>query len=148
MVYQIFEITDTDGNIVEQDWLERAEHVHRQLRPHLSREYKVQMSRVFAGGGRMVIAVDRDEVMGIAVYRQHENTFDGLHCYVDDLVTDEALRSRKVGQSLLAWLESAAREAGCKRLKLDSGTQRGRAHQFYFREGMQIASFHFYKDLD
>jgi len=32
---QIIEINDVDGNVIEPDWLAKAEGVHRQLRPHL-----------------------------------------------------------------------------------------------------------------
>jgi hypothetical protein len=43
--------------------------------------------------------------------------------------------------------ERLARELGCENLALDSGTQRQRAHKFYFRAGMTITSFHFRKPL-
>ncbi len=144
----LVEITDASGLVIEPRWLSKAESVHRELRPHLSEDYQAQMQRIFAGGGRMLVAVANDEVLALAVYRQHENSFDGWHCYVDDLVTAEHQRSMGIGEMLLRWIENSARDSGCTRLKLDSGTQRGRAHQFYFREGLQIASFHFYKDLD
>ena len=86
-------------------------------------------------------------MVGLAVYRVSENTFAGRFLYVDDLVTDEAERSRGVGHALMAHLEQAAREAGCENLVLDSGTHRHRAHRFYFREGMVITSFNFKKAL-
>ncbi len=148
MSYQLIPVTAADGSVVQQEWLQKAESVHRQLRPHLADNYSAQMRRVFEGGGRMLLATESEDVVGVAVYRLHENTFDGLHCYIDDLVTDEKKRSYGTGKALLDSVELIARNAGCQRIKLDSGTQRGRAHKFYFREGMQIASFHFFKDLD
>jgi hypothetical protein len=66
---------------------------------------------------------------------------------VDDLVTDEARRSRGVGRALLAHLEEKARKLGCDVLALDSGAQRAAAHKFYFREGMHIPGFCFRKTL-
>ena len=84
-------------------------------------------------------------VTGVAVYRMHENTFQGRQLYVDDLVTDEKRRSTGVGQALLAHLEQKARAASLENLALDSGTQRQQAHKFYFREGMVVTSFHFGK---
>ena len=42
---------------------------------------------------------------------------------------------------------SVAKALGCSALTLDSGVQRQRAHHFYFREGMHIASFSFKKAL-
>src|SRR5881628_1862523 len=88
-----------------------------------------------------------DAVRGVAVYRINENTFEGLHLYVDDLVTDEKLRSRGVGHALMEHLRELARAADCEACTLDSGTQRTRAHKFYFREEMVVSSFHFRKPL-
>jgi GNAT superfamily N-acetyltransferase len=128
------------------EWLPRAESVHRELRPHLPADYAEKMKRVLQDA-RMALAVQGDEVLGLAVYRWHENTFDGLKFYVDDLVTTERRRSQGVGTALLAHLEQVARSLGASGLVLDSGTQRTRAHKFYFREGFVINSFNFKKSL-
>lgn len=140
---QLVAITDDAGAVVEAGWLARAEAVHRQLRPQLPADYPDKMRRVFADGGRMLVATEAENVVGVAVYRVFEDTFNGIRCYVDDLVTDEQRRSRGVGHAMIEWLAEAARRAGCDGLSLDSGTQRTQAHQFYFREGFVIPSFNF-----
>lgn len=147
MSLQVITVTDGRGTVVEPQWLARAEAVHRSLRTGLPVDYAGKLARVFAGGGRMCVAADGDRVVGVAVYRISENTFAGVNLYVDDLVTDEAERSRGVGRALMAHLERVAREAGCANLRLDSGTHRQQAHKFYFREGMVITSFSFTKPL-
>lgn len=144
---RIVDINDAAGNVIAPASLLAAETVHRQLRPQLPREYAAKMQRVFAGDGRMCVAVRGDAVVGVAVYRIHENTVDDIQMYVDDLVTDESRRSQGVGTALLAHLQHLARNAGCGKFTLDSGTQRQQAHKFYFREGMVITSFHFAKPL-
>jgi len=144
---EMIEITDTRGAIVAAPWLERAAAVHRELRTALPANYWTKMQRVFAGGGRMVVAAERDAVCGLAVWRVHENTAIGVHLYVDDLVTAGAQRSLGVGHALVQWLEQRARELSCVALVLDSGTQRTRAHRFYFREGLAVVCFNFSKDL-
>jgi len=144
---QIMSITDAQGGIVAPEWLARAEGVHRQLRTTLPADYRAKMQRVFAGGARMCVAVDGERVLGVAVYRIYENTFAGVQMYVDDLVTDEAQRSRGVGKRLMTHLQDVARAAGCENYALDSGAQRQQAHKFYFREGMVVTSFHFNKTL-
>ena len=140
-------VTDNRGVIIAADWLQRAEPVHRQLRPLLPADYVGRMTQVFAGGARMVLAVQAGSVSGIAVWRLIENTYEGRRLYVDDLVTDEQCRSGGVGKALFGWLEVQARTLGCDVLALDSGVQRARAHAFYFREGMMIPSFNFRKAL-
>jgi len=143
----IVAITDSSGRIVEPAWLARAESVHRQLRTALPAGYEAKMKRVFSGGARMCVATEGEAVHGLAVYRIAENTFEGLHLYVDDLVTDERQRSTGVGRALMEHLQGVARAAGCDAYTLDSGTQRTQAHKFYFREGMVVTSFHFRKPL-
>ena len=143
----IVAITDASGRIVEPGWLKRAEAVHRQLRTALPADYEGKMKRVFSGGARMCIATEGDSVRGLAVYRISENTFEGLHLYVDDIVTDERQRSKGVGRALMEHMQGLALAAGCEATTLDSGTQRQQAHKFYFREGMVVSSFHFRKPL-
>lgn len=145
--FELIEINDAAGAVVQPEWLARAERVHRELRPQMPADYAAKMRRVFAGGGRMTVAAGEGGVRGVAVWRVHENTYAGMQLYVDDLVTDPAQRSRGVGHALMQRLEATARARGCAVLCLDSGTQRQQAHKFYFREGMVIPSFHFKKDL-
>ena len=144
----LIEITDDQGRIVDAQWLARAEAVHRQLRLKLPTDYSAKMRRVFAGGGRMLVAAEGNAVVGVAVWRMHENTFNGVQMYVDDLVTDESKRSAGVGRALMEALQVKARALGCEGFCLDSGTQRQQAHKFYFREGMVVTSFHFDKKLE
>ena len=142
----IIEVYAEGGHIVGAEWLTRAEQVHRQLRLNLPDNYMEKMRRILEGA-RMALAVEDDVVLGLAVYRWHENTFDGIKFYIDDLVTDDARRSEGVGHALIAHLEEIARKLGASGLMLDSGTQRIQAHQFYFREGFVIPAFNFKKSF-
>ncbi len=144
---KIIRITNAVGDIVELEWLRRAEGVHRQLRPQLPADYVGRMKEVFAGGGEMSVSVNGEDVVGNAVFRVQEKTFSGRELYCDDLVTDENRRSTGVGRLLMAHMETLGNERGCDVLTLDSGCQRQQAHRFYFREGMTIPSFHFSKPL-
>ena len=144
---KIIDVTDAAGNVIAPECLKKAERVHRQLRPALPADYAGKMARVFAGGARMSVALDGEDVAGVAVHRISENTADGVRMYVDDLVTDEAKRSTGVGHALMAHLQDIAKTAGCQSFVLDSGTHRQQAHKFYFREGMVITSFNFKKPL-
>lgn len=144
---RLVEVTDSNGQVIAPDWLVRAEQVHRQLRPQLPADYAGRMRDVFANGARLLVAVSDEQVLGVALWRLIENTYEGRRLYVDDLVTDESQRSRGVGKLLLQHLEQQARALGCAVLALDSGVQRAAAHKFYFREGMHIPSFCFRKNL-
>lgn len=141
---KIIDVFYEGGQLVGAEWLARAELVHRQLRPHLPVDYTAKMIRVLADA-RMILAIESDVVLGLAVYRWHENTYDGLKFYVDDLVIDDERRSHGIGHALVARLEEIARKLDSSGLVLDSGTQRTRAHKFYFREGFVVTSFNFKK---
>lgn len=145
---KLVDVTNQQGEIIDLASLKLAETVHRQLRPQLSADYVATMHTVFANGARMLLAVsDEGHVLGVSVWRLVHNTFEGLRLYVDDLVTDEKIRSTGIGKALLGHLENYARVHGCDVLALDSGTQRAAAHKFYFREGMYVSSFSFRKSL-
>ena len=143
----IIKVTATGGRIIEQNWLARAESVHRQLRPHLPGDYAKRMAEIFATGVEMWLAAEGDSVLGVAVFRIIENTHAGRKLYVDDLVTDETKRSTGVGKLLLDGLTAEARYRDCLTIDLDSGTQRTDAHRFYFRERMVVRVFGFSKTL-
>ncbi|MBI4990369.1 MAG: GNAT family N-acetyltransferase [Rhodocyclales bacterium] len=144
---RVMDVTDDSGRVVEPIWLGRAEGVHRQLRTALPPDYAVRLAQVFANGGRLAVAAEGEAVLGVALWRLIENTYEGRRLYVDDLVTDEAQRSRGIGKLLFGHLENKARQFGCDVLALDSGAQRAAAHKFYFREGMHIPGFCFRKNL-
>jgi L-amino acid N-acyltransferase YncA len=143
----IVKVTATGGQIIEAEWLARAEMVHRQLRPQLPEDYSKRMAEIFATGVEMWIAVDATNVVGVAVFRVMENTHASRKLYVDDLVTDETQRSKGVGKLLLDGLTEEARRRGCQTIDLDSGAQRTDAHRFYFRERMVVRQFGFTKPL-
>ena len=63
MAHRIVSITNRDGAIVEPGWLAKAESIHRELRPQIPPDYRAKMHLVFAGGGRMAVAVDGDTVV-------------------------------------------------------------------------------------
>ena len=144
---RIVQVTGAGREIAEPQWLSAAERVHRQLRPQLPADYPEKMRQVFRDGGEMCLVVRADRVVGVAVFREFENTHIGRRFYVDDLVTDESERSTGAGRALMAYLEKVARDRGCPGLDLESGTHRTRAHRFYFREGFFITAFSFRKEF-
>lgn len=128
-------------------YLSSAAELHRTLRPRLPVDYETYMRRMFDEGAEMAILTVQDQTKSLAVYRCHHTTFHGFRFYVDDLVTDERQRGQGFGRKILAWCETRARQRGCDTFDLESGVQRPRTHQFYFREGLTIFAFGFTKPL-
>jgi GNAT superfamily N-acetyltransferase len=125
--------------------IQRCHPVMVQLRPHLT-DGAVFVERVLRqqqGGYQLVYLEADDQVRAVAGYRFLECLAWGRVCYVDDLVTDAAVRSQGCGQQLFAWLVDSARAAGCDQLHLDSGVHRFGAHRFYLGQRMDITCHHF-----
>ncbi len=144
---RIVQVTGLNREVVSRRLLAAAEAVHRQLRPDMPADYETKMLAIFRDGGEMCVAERNGRVVGVVVYRVFENTHAGRRFYVDDLVTDEVRRSAGVGRALLEHLEVLARGRGCQAMELESGSQRTRAHRFYFREGFVVTGFSFKKEL-
>ena len=119
--------------------------VMSQLRPHLDlAKYLAAVARMRQTDGfRLAAASVGGKVGAVAGFRTMEMLYCGRILSVDDLVTDEAMRSRGLGKALLDWLKRETRSSGCVQLHLDSGLQRLDAHRFYERESLQKTAFHF-----
>lgn len=116
-----------------------------QLRPHLlETEFVARVSRQRAEGYQLAFAADETGVVrSVAGFRFTDRLSAGRVLYVDDLVTDAAVRSQGFGDRLFDWLVAHAKQHGALQLTLDSGTQRVDAHRFYLRKRMKISAFHF-----
>jgi GNAT superfamily N-acetyltransferase len=122
--------------------------VMSELRPHLVREEFVALVRGMQTQGYRLAFVEQDgAVVAVAGYRIATSLHLGKHLYLNDLVTTARARSGGHGARLIGWLRDQARDADCGFFDLDSGTQRVRAHKFYFEQGFHISSFHFSEEL-
>ncbi|HEX5538837.1 MAG TPA: GNAT family N-acetyltransferase [Methylophilaceae bacterium] len=119
--------------------------VMRELRPHLatSEEFLERVRRQAEQGYRLLAAWRGNEAWALAGYRSMEMLIHGKFIYVDDLVTREGARGKRLGQQLLAYLYGMAWEQDCSRVMLDTGIANGLAQRFYFRMGMLPTGLHF-----
>jgi GNAT superfamily N-acetyltransferase len=128
--------------------IQRCFRVMSHLRPHVAEaEFIPRVQEQQSQGYQLAYVLDDGEVVAVAGFRVMEMLATGRTMYVDDLVTDDARRSRGYGKAMLGWLQARACEQGCETFSLDSGTHRQEAHAFYFRERMRVTSFHFAKKL-
>ncbi|MEH6551698.1 MAG: GNAT family N-acetyltransferase [Pseudomonadales bacterium] len=120
----------------------------KELRPSLQKEGFVDRVRdMYSEGYRLISETKNNDVIAVAGFRILSNFAMGRKLYIEDLVTSEAVRSKGFGKILLDYLESFAKQEGCQVLHLDSGTQRHRAHKFYFTNNLEIFSYHFVKHI-
>lgn len=128
--------------------IDRCFAVMSQLRPMLSAaEFASRVEVQRREGYQLALLEHEGTVVAVAGFRMMHVLWSGKTMYVDDLVTDETMRSRGFGEALMTWLMERARQEGCETFSLDSGTHREQAHAFYFRQGLRITDFHFQKTL-
>ena len=142
------EIIETVGivEIADEAGLAACWPVMHQLRPHLASvdEFKARVARQRANAGyRLFASMAGGRPVALAGFRVMDNLVHGLHLYVDDLVTDEALRSSGHGAALIKRLEQEAAALGCKRLTLDTPMSNSLGHRFYFRCGLLATALRF-----
>lgn len=119
--------------------------VMHQLRPHLDLEqYLAAVARMRETDGFRLLAASVDGKVGaVAGFRTMEMLYCGRILSIDDLITDEAMRSNGLGAALLEWLTREAQALGCGQIHLDSGLHRLDAHRFYERESFKKLGYHF-----
>ena len=106
-------------------------------------KYLAAVSRMRTDGFRLAAASVGGKVGAVAGFRTMEMLYCGHILSIDDLVTDEAMRSKGLGKALLEWLSREAQRLGCGQVHLDSGLHRLDAHRFYERESFKKTAFHF-----
>ena len=128
--------------------IERCFDAMSELRTHLKRtQFLTTIRKMETEGYKLAFIERQGVVVAVAGYRIYTNLFMGKHLYVDDLVTSASSRSKGFGAELIQWLRKKAVECDCNFYHLDSGTHRGKAHKFYFQQGLTIASYHFSEQL-
>ncbi len=132
--------------------MEKAWHIHQQLRPKLDnfQEYFQLLEKIIASSARLILVTDdshEDEIIGLALFRMHHNTYQYKLFFLEDLVVDEKLRGEGYGGQILDHCENIAKQHGCEYIALDSGTFRTQAHKLYLNKNYIIESFHFTKQL-
>jgi GNAT superfamily N-acetyltransferase len=84
------------------------------------------------------------KIIGFCSYVIVDNLWQaGRIAYVTALVVDEAARSRGIGAKLIEEVVNEARSLGLKRVELDSGFPRERAHKFYEKLGFEKRAYLF-----
>jgi GNAT superfamily N-acetyltransferase len=98
------------------------------------------MRRIFTGhvggiaAGRGFSAVAEEGGVPVGVYAidwLRPFWTDELHAWLPDLIVDEVHRGRGIGRALLTDALARARAAGAAQVALESGPQRGAAHDLY-----------------
>jgi GNAT superfamily N-acetyltransferase len=99
---------------------------------------------------RLLVIEDEGALFGSATMVIVPNVGHGGRPYaiVENVVVDEAMRGRGIGEQLMHYIVDRAREAGCYKVALTSRKFRTDAHRFYERLGFVASSEGFRFTLD
>lgn len=119
-----------------------------QLTPSLSKENYVRyLNEMVPHNYYQIAALQGGKMIGVSGYWIATKLYCGKYLEIDNLVVDEACRSRQTGNLLMHKLEAIALQQQCDVIMLDAYLHNTRAHQFYEKAGMQAKGYHFLKKL-
>jgi ribosomal protein S18 acetylase RimI-like enzyme len=118
--------------------------IHKDIPTH--QELKALME---APGSTLLAAREPDEngeivgILGLTVYRVPT----GVRSFIDDVVVDEKVRRRGIGEALVRHAMDLARQAGASGVALTSNPQRRAANHLYQSIGFELrkTNSYFYK---
>jgi ribosomal protein S18 acetylase RimI-like enzyme len=85
-----------------------------------------------------------NELIGFCAYAIVNNLWQaGYISYMYAMVVDEKHRGKGIGTQLIHEAIKSSKDKGLKRLELDSGFQREKAHEFYMKLGFEKRAFLF-----
>lgn len=108
-----------------------------------------ELSKVFERG----VDSDKDElfcveyengIIGFCAYAIVNNLWqEGYISYIYSMVIDEKYRGKGIGTELINEAIKTSKQQGMKRVELDSGFQREKAHEFYSKLGFEKRAYLF-----
>jgi GNAT superfamily N-acetyltransferase len=97
-----------------------------------------------SGTDELLCAVADGAVIGFTAYAFVNNLWqEGYIAYLYAMVVDEKFRGRGIGTRLIEEVLKRSKARGMKRVELDSGFPRERAHRFYEKLGFDKRAFLF-----
>lgn len=89
-------------------------------------------------------AILKNKIIGFCAYALVNNLWqEGYISYIYAMIIDEKHRGKGFGSKLIHSAIDQSKEQGMKRVELDSGFQREKAHQFYTKLGFEKRAYLF-----
>lgn len=120
----------------------------QQLDPWLSVEkYEERLKAMIPNQYFQIAVFEGERCVGISGIWIGTKIYSSKYLEMDNVVVDEAYRSKGIGKLLVDAATAKAKAAGCRTMMLDAYVENHAAHKFYFREGFVVKGFHFIKKL-
>ncbi|MFZ4124533.1 MAG: GNAT family N-acetyltransferase [Rickettsiales bacterium] len=118
-----------------------------QLNPTMSKAlFTKRLRSMLAGGYRAVAVFEGKKMVALSGFWIRTRFWCGKQLDIDNVVVNEAHRSKGLGKLMNDWLEALAKQESIELIVLDSYNTAHAAHAFYHRQGYGITGYHFTKD--
>lgn len=110
---------------------------------------RAELDKVFSRGvtsekDELFCAVLDGTIIGFCAYAIVNNLWqEGYISYIYAMVVDERQRGKGYGTKLISEAITKSKKQGMKRVELDSGFQREKAHEFYVKFGFEKRAYLF-----
>jgi ribosomal protein S18 acetylase RimI-like enzyme len=99
---------------------------------------------VYSENDELFCALDNDKIIGFCSYAIVNNLWqEGKISYMYAMIVDEGYRGNGIGTKLMKCAIEDSKKKGLKRLELDSGFPREKAHKFYETLGFEKRAYLF-----
>ena len=119
-----------------------------QLSPDIKQaDYERMLKEMLKNGYRMIIVEEGKIIIGVSGFWIGTKLYSDKYLEADNVVIDEAYRSKGIGKLLMDWLTEEAKRCNCKMIMLDAYVENFPGHRFYYREGFIARGNHFLKKI-
>ena len=140
----------TRADIVTDELLNAFEHLLPQLKPSIPLPAQNEIKAlVESDSSQLIVARYPDEtapivgILTLIIYRVPT----AIRARIEDVVVDESMRKKGVGEALMSYALESARKAGADGVALTSNPRREAANRLYQRIGFHLwkTNLYFYK---
>ncbi|MEI7978396.1 MAG: GNAT family N-acetyltransferase [Bacteroidota bacterium] len=96
---------------------------------------------------KQAVAYLNNKPVGVCGYWINTKIYAGKYVELDNVVTDENYRGKKIGALLCNFVLKIAKENYCKTAMLDAYLENESAHSFYQNLGFDKKGYHFIKSI-
>jgi len=131
------------------DYQEKIVFLLQQLNPNRDKKYlEDTLGAMIQQPGYTCFGLFKNtELIGISSGWTTLRIYSGKHLELDNVIVDGAIQSKGFGKWFISNIEIWAKEQSYKGIGLNTYSQNGRSHKFYFNQGYEILGFHFEKQL-
>lgn len=111
-------------------------------------QYKALLEEMLKGNYRQVVAVEGENIVGVAGVTIATKIWSGKYMDMDHFVVSRENRSSGIGKQIMHYVKELSLKEECKILSCDVYSENFEAQRFYMNEQFVPRGFHFVNTID